>query len=1007
MTGCFFSALKRCVRPGRWFGVEPAEPDVRPPPRRRSFSRRALARKNRTVTAFVSNLCSLLRGGGTSAPAYAPNFPFRRKLRQLRAAALLIALPAAPAVAQAPAVKPIAYTQRTLANGLRVFAVPDKGAASVAVQVWYHVGSKDDPRGRSGFAHLFEHLMFKGSRNLPAEAFDRLTEDVGGANNAATGDDATSYYEVAPANHLERLLFAEADRMAALVFDPAGFTSERDVVEAELRQRTLAEPYGQLLTIDYPALAYTTHPYARPGIGSLADLQAASIDEVRAFHAFYYRPDNAVLVVAGGFDPAQLDRWVDRYFAPIARPAWPIPRVTVIEPPRTAPVSRTVHAANTPLPAVLISWPVPPDRDADVSALDVLSAVLATGDGSRLVQALVYRDGVAQSAETFLDTREGAGNLVAYAVLAGGTPVAAGEAALRREIARLHDAPVTAAELARAKNQLLLQALRARETAEGRAAALAAAVLIDGDPRATDRQLAQISAVTASDVQRVARRYLRDGAAATIRYLPATAAPPGPIAVASTVQIAGLPRPPHVPVVAPAAHPLAPPPPGPPIVATPPRVVEARLANGLRVVTVERHDLPLVTAALVAGGGAATDPPGRAGASSLATDLLARGTTTRSAEQIAAAVEALGGTLDAAADRDGATLSLTVGTQGLAPGLAVLADVARHPGFAASEVARARGQAIDAVAVQLADPAAIAGLVASRAVWGGAPYGAPLAGTPASLRAITAADLRASHAGTWRPDQATLLLVGDITPADGAALAGRLFADWRGGAMAPAAPPAPVPPRPRVIVIDLPGAGQAAVVVARPGVARASSAYYPLLVANAVLGGGFSSRLNQQVRIARGLAYGASSDVSARRLGGTVSARTQVENGRAVDAAQLLVAEMARLGRTPPAAGELDARKAATLGERARAVETTDGIAGILADDLLSGAAATELDRAAPALAAVDTAAALRAAALFDPAAASIVIVGDVGAMRGLRIAFPQAEVIAAKALRLDRPALR
>ena len=242
---------------------------------------------------------------------------------------LLLATIATPALAEPPpplpAVKPIAFTERTLANGLRVYAIRDTATPNVAVQVWYDVGGRDDPRGRSGFAHLFEHLMFKATRNLHAEQFDRLTEDVGGYNNASTGDDYTNYFEVIPANHLQRLLFAEADRMASLIVDPAGFASERDVVKEEFRQSVLARPYGKLDSLYLPALAYQHHPYARGVIGSIANLDAATIDDVRAFHATYYRPDNAILVVAGNFDPAALDRWVEQYFAPIKRPAQPIP----------------------------------------------------------------------------------------------------------------------------------------------------------------------------------------------------------------------------------------------------------------------------------------------------------------------------------------------------------------------------------------------------------------------------------------------------------------------------------------------------------------------------------------------------------------------------------------------------------------------------------------------------------------------------------------------------------
>jgi zinc protease len=236
----------------------------------------------------------------------------------------------APAAASTAGVTvpPIVYKQRTLANGLKVYTSRDATTPNVTVQVWYGVGSKDDPEGRSGFAHLFEHLMFKSTRNMPNEFFDRLTEDVGGFNNASTYDDFTNYYEVVPANHLQRLLWAEAERLGSLVIDDAVFKSERDVVKEELRQRVLANPYGRFFALNITQASFADHPYKRPGIGSIEELDAATVDDVRAFHQAYYRPDNAALIVVGNFDEAQLNAWIDQYFAPLKAPAAPIKQVT-------------------------------------------------------------------------------------------------------------------------------------------------------------------------------------------------------------------------------------------------------------------------------------------------------------------------------------------------------------------------------------------------------------------------------------------------------------------------------------------------------------------------------------------------------------------------------------------------------------------------------------------------------------------------------------------------------
>src|SRR6185436_16780347 len=247
------------------------------------------------------------------------------------------AKPPAKAASSTSALKvaPVVYRERRLANGLQVITVENHASPTVSVHVAYHVGSRDDPAGRSGFAHLFEHMMFKGTTNLRAEQFDRLTEDVGGANNAFTTEDVTAYEDVVPSNHLERLLWAEAERMMNLKVDEANFKSERAVVEEEYRQRVLASPYGRLFNA-FSSASYLEHAYKRPTIGSIADLDAATLSDVVAFHARHYRPDNATLVVVGDFEQKQLDAWIDKYFGSVPRPAAPLPRFEASEPPWTA-----------------------------------------------------------------------------------------------------------------------------------------------------------------------------------------------------------------------------------------------------------------------------------------------------------------------------------------------------------------------------------------------------------------------------------------------------------------------------------------------------------------------------------------------------------------------------------------------------------------------------------------------------------------------------------------------
>ncbi|MBS0224983.1 MAG: insulinase family protein, partial [Proteobacteria bacterium] len=375
-------------------------------------------------------------------------------MRRLRTRLTLLAclLPTALA-AQSLNVPPIQYQQRTLPNGLQVLSVVDHSSPTVTVQMWYHVGSKDDPQNRSGFAHLFEHIMFKSTKNMKPEQMDRMTEDVGGYNNASTGSDITNYYEMVPSNHLQRLLWAEAERLSNLKVDDANFKSERAVVQEEYRQSVLANPYGRLYNALDPA-SYTVHPYKRPTIGNIEELQAATLADVVAFHNTFYRPDNVTLIVAGDFDQKQLDGWVNEYFSGIAKPSAAIPKVTAIEPARTADRRETLTSETAPLPAVAMTWLIPPAADADIVPLQVAAALLSQGESSRLNQSLVYRAQIAQSADAQVDSRVGPGLFTLVAVMASGHQTAEAEKMLLDEVRKLAGEPIPAAELDKVKTQL-------------------------------------------------------------------------------------------------------------------------------------------------------------------------------------------------------------------------------------------------------------------------------------------------------------------------------------------------------------------------------------------------------------------------------------------------------------------------------------------------------------------------------------------------------------------------
>src|SRR6476619_1482189 len=423
----------------------------------------------------------------------------RFSIRLLLGACLLLTTQLASAQTRMPQLK---FADRTLTNGLRVLSVEDHSSPTVAIQVWYHVGSKDDPNQRSGFAHLFEHIMFKGNEHLTPDTFERLTEDIGGENNAYTAPDVTVYHEVVPSNYLEPVLWAEAERMSSLALNDANFNSERDVVKEEYRQRILANPYGEFsLAIDQESFA--AHPYKRPSIGNITELDAAQLPEVKAFHSIFYRPDNATLVVFGDFKASDLETWTKKYFGPIPRPTTKVPRVTVIEPPRKEDRHEALSSAKAPLPAFAVTYLAPSVRSNDEPALDLADEILSGGQSSRLYQSFVYEQQVAQRASFDADLREDLGLLTLRVIVASGKSLAEAEKSLNDQIEKILRDGVTEAELDKAKNRFLTGKLMERETNNGKASALGEAAVIYRDPNHINTDLAKYQAVTTGEIKDV------------------------------------------------------------------------------------------------------------------------------------------------------------------------------------------------------------------------------------------------------------------------------------------------------------------------------------------------------------------------------------------------------------------------------------------------------------------------------------------------------------------------
>jgi len=934
----------------------------------------------------------------------------------LGASLLALSSPAFGQDATSISVPPLEYTHRELANGLDVYAMPDPSAGTVTVTLWYDVGGKDDPEGRSGFAHLFEHILSRKTVNLPYGQISTMVENAGGSRNASTGQDFTNYYETVPPQYLETMLWTHAERMARPVVDQAVFDAERSIVKEELRQRVLAPPYGRFQRFVIGDNSYDESIYRRSVIGSIEDLDAAVIEDARAFHEAYYRPATATMIVSGNFDPAELDRLVDRYFADIRNPDRPVPVLErPVETPRTAPRLVDAYAPNVPLPAIGVIYPGVRADHPDAAALDVMQGILSRGESSRLYQALVYDAQLASNAGFNVGSNEEDGTITATATVARGKAIGDVEAALQAELARMRDEPVTAAELAEAKMEIVAGQLRQRETASGRAFILGQAIVSENNPNAPDERLAAVQAVTAADVQRVARTYLDDQARVMLRYQDESARPagvpedswrnPAPMPVFLTVPPAVLP--PNE--LLPEDQRMAPPALGEARAMATPQVVERRLSNGLRVIAAKSTDLPIMTARLVIAGGAAADPDDRAGLASMTANLATQGAGGRSAPEIARTLEALGANIGGGADADGTSLSVSAPIASADAVGEVIADVVMEPTFATEELERSRTQGINALTVNLRQPGPLAALVLNRIAFGGSPYGRPASGTPESLARLSREDVVGFHDAWWRPDNATLIVTGGMTPEEAFAFAEKTFGGWSAPAGALPALPAragEVLP-PRVVVVDLPGAGQAAVTAAVRGPRRSEDAWYPLAVANSIIGSGQNGRLFQEIRAKRGLSYGAYSTLGARVDGGLLSASTQTKNESAAEVVGLVLAEFDRLRAEAVADQEVTDRETFLTGGFSRSIETTGGLGGFLADAVTYGLPLEEIETYPAKINATTPDRVMAAAQAVSSDRAYVVVVGQAEMfIDDLRAAHPDVVVIPAAELDLNSPTL-
>jgi len=443
------------------------------------------------------------------------------------AAALILAAMSLAASAQEkpPEVRPpkLEFTTHTLANGLQVILLEEHEVPVINLQVWYHVGGKDEQPGKTGFAHLFEHLMFKGSAHVGAEEHSRIIEAIGGFDNASTYDDYTNYFETFPSNYLERVIWLEADRMGSLNVDEANFKSEREVVKEELRVRVENQPYGYLEQ-DLRAAAFTVHGYHHTAIGSKEDLDRATLEDVRNFHDTYYKPNNATLVIVGDFNSEQALGWAKKYFEGIPASAKPIPRIDKPEPSQTEERMVKKSYSNTPLPAVVIGYKIPARYAPDSYPLDLASNILAGGESSRLYQALVYKEQIAVQAAGFGNFTEDPNLFWAYAIMNQGHTAEEGEKAVIAQLDELKTKAVDAQELEKAKNQEISGAILGRNTDQEKAEALGAAAVLGKNPDLVNTELGHYLTITPDDIERTAKEYFVAQHATVLLVTPAEAA---------------------------------------------------------------------------------------------------------------------------------------------------------------------------------------------------------------------------------------------------------------------------------------------------------------------------------------------------------------------------------------------------------------------------------------------------------------------------------------------------
>jgi zinc protease len=733
----------------------------------------------------------------------------------------------------------IPYERFVLDNGLTVIVHEDHKAPIVAVNIWYHVGSKNEKLGKTGFAHLFEHLMFGGSEHSSGRYLDSM-EKIGATDlNGTTNPDRTNYFQNVPTPALDFTLWMESDRMGHLLgaLDQKTLDLQRGVVQNEKRQGE-NQPYGvtrQLLAQNtYPA----GHPYSWTTIGDMADLDAASMKDVQDWFKTYYGPSNVVLVLAGDIDAKTAREKVTKYFGDI--PSGPPVAHQLVWIAKMTGTHRQVVQDRVPQARIYKVWNIPEYGSAEADYLDLVSDCLSSGKSSRFYKRLVYEDQVATDALAYTDSREIGGQFYVRATVRQGQSTPQVEKELDEELARFIKQGPTPAELQRVKAQYEADLVRGAERIGGfggKSDRLAESQVYRGSPDAYKISLKRVQLATAEDLRAAAQKWLSDG----VYILQVDPFPEYKTAAAvdrSKAPDTG--TPPELKL---------------------PKLQRAKLSNGLKIILAERHEVPLVNFSLAADAGYASDSTSTPGTANLAMQVLTDGTRTRDALQISDELEMLGATLKGSSNLDLSFVSLSALKTKLDPSLDLFADVVLHPSYPENEVKREQKLVLAGIDREENTPATMALRILPGLLYGpGHPYGNPLtgSGTKESVAKLTREDLVKFH-DTWlRPNNSTLIVVGDTTLAEVTPKLEKLFAGWKSGTVPTKdMKTVAVASKSEVYLIDKPGALQSVIIAGVVAPPRANPQEIAIEAMNNSLGGMFGARLNMNLREDKHWSYGA------------------------------------------------------------------------------------------------------------------------------------------------------